>query len=275
MTAGALGDGYSQCTSLNCSSALRVGNRDFKNYESGAYGYIGFQKALEVSCNTFFYRIGLNFWQKYGSDVADVDAKDPLVEEAKEFGFGSTTGIDIPGEASGRIADRKWKLEYYESMKDYYCEVGEEPGYDFLHRFAREFCIEGFAYRAGDAVNFAIGQGDTVVTPLQLARGYAALVQRRHALRAQRRQGDRRPGRRGGQGDRAEGPGEGRRPAERPRLHRRRPAERRRQAPAPWPGGCWSSRSTRSRSAPRPAPPRSTASSRPRGWRPTPRTTSW
>ena len=148
----------------------------FKNYESGAYGYIGFQKALEVSCNTFFYRIGFDFWQKYGTDVADVNAKDPLVEMAQKFGFGKKTGIDIPGEATGRIADRKWKRAYYESMKDYYCKVGEEPGSDFLHRFAREFCIEGFAYRAGDAVNFAIGQGDTVVTPLQLARAYAAIA---------------------------------------------------------------------------------------------------
>jgi penicillin-binding protein 2 len=175
MTAGALSHGYDQGTRLNCSSAFQVGNRAFKNYESGAYGYIGFDKALQVSCNTFFYRIGYDFWRRLGSDVDDVKARDPLVSTAKMFGFGSETGIDIPGEASGRIADRRWKLGYWRAMKDYYCKVGKKPGNDFLHRFAREFCVEGFAYRAGDAVNFAIGQGDTIVTPLQLARAYAAL----------------------------------------------------------------------------------------------------
>ncbi len=176
MTAAAMSHGYGPQTRLQCSSGFQVGNRTFKNYESGAYGYIDFAKALEVSCNTFFYRIGFGYWQKYGSDVADVQAKDPLVSMAKKFGFGSTTGIDIPGEASGRIADRAWKREYWKSMKDYYCKIGKKPGSDFLHRFAREFCVEGFAYRAGDAVNFAIGQGDTAVTPLQLARAYGALA---------------------------------------------------------------------------------------------------
>ncbi len=179
MTAGALTNGYSMDTMLPCSSGFQVGNRVFRNHESATYGSIGFTKALEVSCNTFFYRIGYDFWQRFGSDPADIDAKDPLVEMAKKFGFGSRTGIDLPGEAPGRIADRHWKQAYYESQKDYYCGIADKPQdaatSDFVYKFAREFCIEGNLYRAGDAVNFSIGQGDTIVTPLQLARAYAAL----------------------------------------------------------------------------------------------------
>ncbi|RYB95241.1 penicillin-binding protein 2 [Nocardioides oleivorans] len=179
MTAGALTNGYSMDTVLPCSSGFQVGNRVFKNHESAAEGNIGFARALEVSCNTFFYRIGYDFWQRFGSDPADINAKDPLVAIAKEFGFGSRTGIDLPGEAPGRIADRRWKQAYYESQKGYYCDLASLPQddrtSDFVYTFAREFCLEGNLYRAGDAVNFSIGQGDTIVTPLQLARAYAAL----------------------------------------------------------------------------------------------------
>ncbi|HEY9264877.1 MAG TPA: penicillin-binding transpeptidase domain-containing protein, partial [Mycobacterium sp.] len=178
MTVGALNNGYSRDTLLNCSSGLQVGNRVFKNYESGAYGFIDFAKALQVSCNTFFYQVGVHYWQKYGANPADVNAKDPLVETAKAFGFGKRTGIDLPGESAGRIADRKWKAEYYQAMKGYYCRMDEKKNAptDFLQLFAHEFCIEGNYYRTGDAVNFSIGQGDTMVTPIQLARAYASLA---------------------------------------------------------------------------------------------------
>ncbi len=178
MTIAALNNGFSENTTLDCSSGVQVGNRLFKNYESASYGFITFAKALAISCDTFFYRVGLKFWNQYGSDPTNANAKDPLVSMAKQFGYGSDPGGDVSGAASGRIADRHWKLSYWKAMKHYYCGIDRRNTTgkrDFLHVFAHEFCLEGYYYRAGDAVNFVIGQGDTLVTPLQMARAYSAI----------------------------------------------------------------------------------------------------
>ena len=177
-TAAAMGAGYGPRTRLDCSPNFVVGNRKFKNYESASYGMIGFDQALALSCDTFFYRIAYDLWLKEGGNSGDLNAQDPLVEMAQKFGLGRPTGVDLPGEVSGRIADRKWKKEYYDAQKDYYCKLADNPPAgtsSFLKQFSREFCADGYRYRAGDAVNFAIGQGDTTLTPLQLATVYSAL----------------------------------------------------------------------------------------------------
>ncbi|WP_246486118.1 penicillin-binding transpeptidase domain-containing protein [Kribbella qitaiheensis] len=177
-TAAALANGYTAKTKLDCSPSFTVGNRKFKNFETTPFGMIGFQQALAISCDTFFYQIAYALWLKEGGNSGDINVRDPLVEMAKSFGLGKPTGIDLPGEASGRIADRKWKKQYYDAQKDYYCKLADNPPAgtsSFLKQFSREFCVDGYRYRAGDAVNFSIGQGDTTLTPLQLATMYSAL----------------------------------------------------------------------------------------------------
>ena len=178
MTTGAITGGLPTDQHFTCGPGLQIGNRYFKNYESESYGSISFAEALNVSCDTFFYQVGLHFWNKYGSDPTNAHAKDPLAAAAHTFGFGKPTGIDIPGEASGRVGDRVWRADYYQAMKGYYCTMDKKgtASTPFLKLFAHEFCLQGNYFRQGDAANFTIGQGDTMVTPLQLARAYSALA---------------------------------------------------------------------------------------------------
>lgn len=158
-----------------CTSSYSVGGQTFKNFESQGYGDITLGRALEVSCNTVFYRLGHQEWRKDGGNKPKKNPKDWFYRTAEDFGLGSKTGIDLPDEVSGRIPGREWKRAYWEANHDAWCKQGKSDKNDYVTRLARENCLEGMKLRAGDSINYAIGQGDVLVTPVQMASIYAAL----------------------------------------------------------------------------------------------------
>ena len=169
-----------------CPSSIKIGNREMHNHESNAYGNITVTRALEVSCNTVFYKIGYQMWLKDGGNTPKSHTKDAIEKAAKALGLGSKTGVDLPSESRGRVGGRAFKTSQYEQYKDLWCyraEVGypdvakSDPSRAaYLKLLAKENCVDGGVFRGGDAANLAIGQGDTVVTPLQMASVYAAIA---------------------------------------------------------------------------------------------------
>jgi penicillin-binding protein 2 len=184
-TSAAAESGFSLNGTYPCPSSFEVGNRSFRNYETRSRGNITLAQALEVSCDTVYYKIAYEMWLRDGGNRPR-SPKDPMVTMAKAFRLGQETGIDLPGESSGRIADRAWKKAYWEQKKDIWCKRAKTGDPElaktdparaaFNRQLDRENCVDYWQFRAGDAVNFAIGQGETVVTPLQLARVYAAIA---------------------------------------------------------------------------------------------------
>ena len=77
MAATALSNGFAENTLLDCSSGVQVGNRWFKNYESASYGPITFAQALQISCDSFFYRVGMKFWSQFGTRPAQRERQGP------------------------------------------------------------------------------------------------------------------------------------------------------------------------------------------------------
>ena len=185
-TVAAAKEGFNLGGAYACPSRVRLGTQVFRNYESSAYGRISLRRALEVSCNTVFYGLADQMWDEAGGDVAGRDAPDPIAEAARLFGLGAGTGIDLPVESVGRVASREFKAENWEVKRDTWCKNAIE-GYpetrktdpelaDYYTALDQENCADGFRWREGDALNASIGQGDTAVTPLQMAMVYAAIA---------------------------------------------------------------------------------------------------
>lgn len=135
-------------------------------WELNGHGYLGIREGIVVSCDVVFYEIARDFYnarQSIGNDA--------MQDFIKEFGYAKTTGVDLSGEAEGRIPTPEWKANYF---RDVPTEAQWLPG---------------------DMSNMSIGQGYVLVTPIQVARAYAAVatgkLMKPHLLREVRNsQGD-------------------------------------------------------------------------------------
>lgn len=170
----AVNAGYDFNGNYPCPSSYSIGGQVFKNFESQGYGSINLGRALEVSCDTVFYHLAHEQWKKDGGN-SPKKPKDWFYKTAHQFGLGKETGIDLPNEVTGRVPDRQWKKDYWEANKDGWCKTGKKGG-EYAEQIAYENCLEGMRMRAGDSVNYSIGQGDTLVTPIQMATIYAAIA---------------------------------------------------------------------------------------------------
>ncbi len=109
-------------------------DRPFRDWRKGGHGWVDIYSALEQSVNTYFYTLALNI------------GIDRLHDYLAQFGFGSVSGLDLPGEIAGVLPSREWKRAHY-----------NQPWYP------------------GETVIGGIGQGFNVVTPIQLAVALSTL----------------------------------------------------------------------------------------------------
>lgn len=174
--------GYSLDATYPCTADYAVGSRSFRNYESQPYGDVPLSRALEVSCNTVFYRLGHEMWLRDGGNAPVDEPAEWVARTAAGFGLGRPTGIDLPAEAAGRVVDGAFLWQRHADNREQWCRWAAEgyPAADAQRARAvtevmAENCADGDRVRAGDAVNASIGQGETTVTPLQLAVAYGAI----------------------------------------------------------------------------------------------------
>jgi penicillin-binding protein 2 len=128
-------------TSVLSTGGIKAGPQFFPDWKAGGHGQTDVRKAIADSVNTFFYLIG------GGDEETDGLGVERIVEYAKLFGVGEKSNIDLPGESTGFLPTKDWKLE-----------------------------TKGERWYLGDTYHLAIGQGDILVTPLQVANFIATIA---------------------------------------------------------------------------------------------------
>ncbi len=147
-TAGLAEGTIAKNTSFDTPPNITIGDYIFPDWKD--HGNTNVVRAIAESNNVFFYSVGGGFDKIKGIGI------DKTKKWWELFGLGSPTGIDLPSESSGLLPDPDWKQR-----------VIKEPWY------------------IGDTYHVSIGQGDLLVTPLQMVRATAAIANGGKLLRPQ------------------------------------------------------------------------------------------
>jgi len=126
-------------TTIQDPGEIRVGQWVFPDWK--VHGTVDVYKAIAESCNVFFYSVGGGWQNIKGLGI------DKIKQYLTYFGFGSKTGIDIPSDAEGLVPSPDWKKK-----------------------------VKNESWYIGDTYHVSIGQGDVLVTPLQLLNGVSAIA---------------------------------------------------------------------------------------------------
>ena len=116
-------------------------------WKHDGHGSIDLRNGITYSCDVVFYEVAKGFYNS--------STQDGMQETFRNWGLGSTTGVDLPGEAAGRVPDAEWKWNYFSNYSD-----------------------ADRKWQGGDYTNIAIGQGDILVTPLQMCSVYMGIANR-------------------------------------------------------------------------------------------------
>ena len=135
---------YLPCTGTYSSPQDRS-HRTFHNWDPNVDQAMDLPTALAYSCDTYFYRVGNEFYN------LPAERGQPMQKWAEAFGFGAPTGVDVGPEAAGLVPTIAWRRRHFATEVDK-------------------------LWKPGDSIQLAIGQGDLLVTPLQMARFYALLA---------------------------------------------------------------------------------------------------
>ncbi len=146
---------------ISDGGSIEYGGVVFENAGKTPHGIVDLRRALQVSSDVFFYIMGARTNEQEGDGGA-------LQEWSRALGLGEPTGLDVGGEAAGRVPTPDERNEAFAQNTDPDSPCGEEV-------CVEEGELTNRTWSIGDNVNLAVGQGDLQADPLQMAVAYAAI----------------------------------------------------------------------------------------------------